>query len=117
MPGDPYLSINPKFAVLPAVPGVKTPVQLKERLPKKILPGKEASVLIPARFMPLPAVPVEDTAGDIGLIQKVADVSNTVEEDLEEKVQEGKDEEEISSNVAPVKAVLSAPGPSDARRA
>jgi len=121
---DPYLTINPKFAVLPAVPGVHTPQQvitpLVERLPKKIPPGKEASLLIPARFMPLPAVPVEDTAGDLGLIQEVADVTNTVEEVLEERVKEGKDEEDISeksSNVPPVKTVLTAPGPSDARRA
>jgi len=125
MSGDPYLSINPKFAVIPAVPGVKTPLQVKtpiqdERLPKKIPPGKEASLLIPARFMPLPAVPLEDTAGDLELIQEVADVTNTVEDVPEEKVQEGKDEEDISeksSNVPPVRAVISAPGPSDARRA
>merc|ERR1712106_398158 len=32
---DPYLSINPKFAVIPAVPGVNTPPQ-NERLPKNI---------------------------------------------------------------------------------
>merc|ERR1712106_879097 len=49
---DPYLSINPKFAVIPAVPGVNTPPQ-NERLPKNIPSDKEASLLIPARFMPL----------------------------------------------------------------
>merc|ERR1712106_1216490 len=57
---DPYLSINPKFAVIPAVPGVNTPPQ-NERLPKNIPSDKEASLLIPARFMPLPAVPVLDS--------------------------------------------------------
>jgi len=118
MPGDPYLSINPKFAILPAVPGVKTPVQVKtplqERLPKKIPPGKEASLLIPARFMPLPAVPLEDTAGDLKNFQEVADVNNTVEEVLE-KVEEKS--EKYTNKVSPVKAVPAAPGPSDARRA
>jgi len=118
MPGDPYLSINPKFAILPAVPGVKTPVQVKtplqERLPKKIPPGKEASLLIPARFMPLPAVPLEDTAGDLDNFLEVAEVNNTVEEVLEEVDEKS---EKYTNNVPQVKAVPAAPGPSDARRA
>ena len=120
MPGDPYLSINPKFAILPAVPGVKTPVQVKtplqERLPKKIPPGKEASLLIPARFMPLPAVPLEDTAGDLDNFLEVAEVNNTVEEVLEE-VDEKSEKYTNTNKVPQVKAVPAAPGPSDARRA
>merc|ERR1712013_833668 len=118
MPGDPYLSINPKFAILPAVPGVKTPVQVKtplqERLPMKIPPGKEASLLIPARFMPLPAVPLEDTAGDLDNFLEVAEVNNTVEEVLEEVEEEP---EKYTNKVPQVKAVPAAPGPSDTRRA
>merc|ERR1711892_806524 len=61
---DPYLSINPKFAVIPAVPGVNTPPQ-NERLPKNIPSDKEASLLIPARFMPLPAVPEFESEVDV----------------------------------------------------
>merc|ERR1712106_1155420 len=76
---DPYLSINPKFAVIPAVPGVNTPPQ-NERLPKNIPSDKEATLLIPARFMPLPAVPVLESEVDVSDAVQVDDVVNSVEE-------------------------------------
>merc|ERR1711892_878195 len=85
---DPYLSINPKFAVIPAVPGVNTPPQ-NERLPKNIPSDKEASLLIPARFMPLPAVPVLESEVDVSDAVQVGDVVNSVEEvKLEDLTQE-----------------------------
>jgi len=125
---DPYLSINPKFAILPAVPGVDTPSQLKtppqERLPKKIPPGKDASLLIPARFMPLPAVPTQDTV----VAEKVTEVENAVEEEVNNSVIEIKLEKEIvkpefedisekPDNVSQVKPLISDPDPSAERRA
>merc|ERR1712098_530610 len=125
---DPYLSINPKFAILPAVPGVDTPPQLKtppqERLPKKIPPGKDASLLIPARFMPLPAVPAQDTV----VAEKVTDVDNAVKEEVDNSVieikldkevvkAEFKDISEKPDNVSQVKSLLSYPAPSAERRA
>eukprot|EP00091_Calanus_sinicus_P024356 TRINITY_DN8671_c0_g1_i1.p2 TRINITY_DN8671_c0_g1~~TRINITY_DN8671_c0_g1_i1.p2 ORF type:complete len:159 (-),score=26.24 TRINITY_DN8671_c0_g1_i1:40-516(-) len=81
---DPYLSISPKFAVLQAVPGVNTPTQ-NDRLPKNISPNQEASLLVPERFMPVPAVPAIPTLqtieSDVDLSDQVQvdDVANSVE--------------------------------------
>ena len=74
---DPYLSISPKFAVLQAVPGVNTPPQ-NDRLPKNISPNQEASVLVPERFMPVPAVPALST---IQTVKNYVDLSDSVQVD------------------------------------
>eukprot|EP00092_Neocalanus_flemingeri_P073840 GFUD01091202.1.p1 GENE.GFUD01091202.1~~GFUD01091202.1.p1 ORF type:complete len:356 (+),score=93.31 GFUD01091202.1:54-1121(+) len=77
---NPYLSIDPvKFEVVPAVPGVDI-IKHSNRVPKTITPGQDASVLIPDRFMPVPAVPITTSEVDRSDSVQVDDVTNTVEE-------------------------------------
>jgi len=82
---NPYLTIDTdKFAVIAAVPEVKIPKQnariSSARVPKNITPGQEASILIPNRFSPVPAVPTVTSDVDHSDSVQVEDVANTVEE-------------------------------------
>jgi len=74
---DPYLTISPKFSVIPAVPGVKTP-QRNDRLPKNILPEQDAPLLIPERFMPVAAVPAEIDEKVLAESVSVSDIDNSL---------------------------------------